>query len=857
MPDMLCLIMHAFLLEPPRLHMAFKEDRLEAGAAEILGFKCHLAPCHAVAHAGILRCMLRAQLLGRPRFWVGPLELTNLSPKATLLLAHLCCVLRPVPRLALERLLWEKDGTQNIRQALRRLKQLEGADSWLVVAPEVAVIASSDLHGVHVALEQGRFEDALMGLRQPLLHFDFDLSESFGQWWQLEQRRWSDLREDALQKLVARAEAQHDLERAVSFQAELCSFDTLSETRHRHLMQLHLQREDREAALAVFEALRRHLAQFGMEPLEETRALLQTAPTKLAARVAQAVAVLKMPDGVSELQQRDVLVIAAMLEVPAMDVLEAMLHSEEVPTDLPEPAKRWWHQRAAVVLETRGEALFRIARHQLEAGNISVAVERYVIAGRAALRERGAKAALRLLWPAFDVLETLGSDAFDLRLEALRLFADIALKNDDLQLAETIKDSLELLARTSQRDEHWFEWHAYQANIGLAFGDLKAARMAGDQAFELIERWGRTYAAPPELPELLERAQLINALIALHTRQPDAEAQLRALIGSTQIELRIRVLNTLAAVLGGRNEYAQALTYLEQSLTWARAHAALNVVAQTLSNLGTLAQQLGDFQRSETYFREAIELWRRLENTYGEVMIIGNLATMHLERGAYGFAWNSAVEAFELAERAGLVVAQLLALRTLATLELRFGRPEAALECLMRHQQLALQGQNQRLHRVGEVMEHVVHALKTPDQPALKIIDVLMDLEREGLGGYAQVMRAWLCLGVREDSSQHTLIERLAPINNAHYQLIRIIAQGIFALRHGGNSNLIETLDQALQTFPSEWRALGYSVLSQLLEHTGKTERSARAMETARIFRAEQLEGLPESQRQALAQMKL
>jgi DNA-binding SARP family transcriptional activator/tetratricopeptide (TPR) repeat protein len=804
--------------------------------------------------------MLRTQLLGRPRFWVGQLELVNLSSKATLLLAYLCCVQRPVPRLMLERLLWDKDGTQNIRQALRRLKQLEGADSWLIVAPEVALIASNDLQGVYAALEQERFEMALQGLRQPLLDFDFDLPESFGQWWQLEQRRWSDLREDTLQKLVTRAEMQGDFERAVAFQTELCSFDLLSETRYRHLIHLHLQREDRTAALEVFETLRRNLTEFGAEPLEETRALLQTRNSKLSARVAEAIAVLGVPDGVSELERRDVVVIAVMLEVPAVDVIEVLSHDNGAPMDqpdlhnLPEPTKCWLHQRAAIVLETRGEALPRIARHQLEAGLVQQAVLNNLKAGRVALRERGSKVAFELGRRAFEGLDRLDSNQFQLRLEVILFVVGVALKRSDSSFVEQAQAALLALARASQRDEHWFEAHLNRAQIAVTFGDFVAASTATDEALKVVTRLQRAGAG---VSNWFERAALTQALIAVHTQQPDALEQLEQLLPSSQLEVRVRALNAYSALKGIRGEFKMAQAALEQSLTLARAGEALDVVAQTLSNLGTLTQQLGDLQRSESHWREALELWRCLEHPAGEVMILGNLATMHLERGAYGFAWSSAEEALELAERAGLVLPQLLALRTLATLELRFDRPGIALEYLTRHQQLAVQTQNQRLHRVGEVMQKIVHAFETPDEPALSVIDDLTNLEREGLGNYAQVMRAWLCLGVREDSTQQKLIEQLESIDNAHYQLIRTIAQGIFAVRHGGDQTLIEPLETALQAYPSEWRALGYSVLSQLFECAGEVKRSTRAMVTARAFRAEQLEGLPESRRHALERSKL
>jgi tetratricopeptide (TPR) repeat protein len=376
------------------------------------------------------------------------------------------------------------------------------------------------------------------------------------------------------------------------------------------------------------------------------------------------------------------------------------------------------------------------------------------------------------------------------------------------------------------------------------------------EALELLERLERTGAKEEDT---LERVKLIQALIAVHTTQPSALQQLELLLQSPQPEVRLRALNAYSALQGARGEFESARSALEQSLTLARAGEALDVVAQTLSNLGTLTQQLGAFEASERHWREALELWRRLEHVGGEVMVLGNLAAMHLEYGAYGFAWNSATEALELARREGLVLPQLLALRTLVTLELRFHRTRAALELLTQHQSLAKESSNDRLHRVGEVIQVVINALKLPYESARDATQAIRQLERENLGVYAQVLTAWLALGTRHNASKKALIERLGRIKHPHYHLIWLIAQGQLALRTRRYIGLTKRLENALQSYPSEWRALGYAVLEKLYRRLGqpREDRITRAAQLAAQFRQGQLEGLPQTQRRALESKKL
>jgi DNA-binding SARP family transcriptional activator/predicted ATPase len=227
---------------------------------------------------------LDARLLGPPALaWRGrPLAVR--SRKESALLYHLA--LRPggVRKEAIAELLWGPGRRGNLRVALHHLRRLPGADVWLIDDDPVALRATSDLARFELAVHDDP-EAALAawdGLpdgvpaRSWLLHgVDLAGAPAFADWLEVERERVAAAWADALLRAAERAEQEERYADAARRSRRLLADDPLHETATRALMRAAWLSGDREGAVAAFERCRRALAaELGLEPLEETRALL-------------------------------------------------------------------------------------------------------------------------------------------------------------------------------------------------------------------------------------------------------------------------------------------------------------------------------------------------------------------------------------------------------------------------------------------------------------------------------------------------------------------------------------------------------------------------------------------------------
>ncbi|MDF1523703.1 MAG: BTAD domain-containing putative transcriptional regulator, partial [Trueperaceae bacterium] len=227
---------------------------------------------------------LDVRLLGPPALAWRAEPLAVRSRKEAALLHHLA--LRPggVRKEALAELLWGPGRRGNLRVALHHLRHLPGADAWLIDEDPVALHVSSDLARFELAVHDDP-EAALAawdGLpdgvpaRSWLLHgLDLTGAPTFGDWLEVEREHVAAARADALLRAAERAEQEERYADAVRWSRRLLADDPLHETATRALMRAAWLSGDREGAVAAYERCQRALAaELGLEPLEETQALL-------------------------------------------------------------------------------------------------------------------------------------------------------------------------------------------------------------------------------------------------------------------------------------------------------------------------------------------------------------------------------------------------------------------------------------------------------------------------------------------------------------------------------------------------------------------------------------------------------
>jgi DNA-binding SARP family transcriptional activator/tetratricopeptide (TPR) repeat protein len=222
-------------------------------------------------------------LLGPPRLVVGGRVVQPGARKAIALLAYLSLEGRAT-RARLAALFWADldaaSARRNLRRELHRLRAA-GADLLRDEGDDVLAIAPSLANDVQVferALEAGDTARAAAVYRGPLLDgFDLAGPGAFEAWAAHQRERLAQRFRGALQTEVARHEAAGAWREALAGLHRLMHDDALHERHHRDAMRVHARLGEREAALQLYERLRRLLGrELGLRPMPETVALAES-----------------------------------------------------------------------------------------------------------------------------------------------------------------------------------------------------------------------------------------------------------------------------------------------------------------------------------------------------------------------------------------------------------------------------------------------------------------------------------------------------------------------------------------------------------------------------------------------------
>lgn len=182
------------------------------------------------------------------------------------------------PRPKLAALLWpdsdDRTARNNLVQTLRRLKKATGTD--LVTgedALKLSDVLEVDIAKLNVLAFQGHYQELLKSSGD-LLPYDYDDVPEFSDWLFLEREKLSNLRREALSKLVEKFERENDYGAALNYAATLLQLDPINEETYRLLMRLHYLSGNRSESLKMFEKCKTVLqTELGIEPLLETQQL--------------------------------------------------------------------------------------------------------------------------------------------------------------------------------------------------------------------------------------------------------------------------------------------------------------------------------------------------------------------------------------------------------------------------------------------------------------------------------------------------------------------------------------------------------------------------------------------------------
>jgi DNA-binding SARP family transcriptional activator len=225
--------------------------------------------------------MLRIHAVGEFRVEVEGHDRSSFAyDRATALLAWLALNPGSHARSAIASRFWpdvlDESARASLRSALWSLRRQLGEDA------NGALIATRDRVGLatDVWVDVGEAERlrAEGRLDEALALAEGELLPGFEDEWAHEAREEHTSRTaQLLEELATRAEAEHDLRRAVEFSRRSAALDPLSEEAHRALMRRLAAAGDRAGALTVFSELRsRLLTTMRIGPGDETRALAES-----------------------------------------------------------------------------------------------------------------------------------------------------------------------------------------------------------------------------------------------------------------------------------------------------------------------------------------------------------------------------------------------------------------------------------------------------------------------------------------------------------------------------------------------------------------------------------------------------
>jgi predicted ATPase len=157
------------------------------------------------------------------------------------------------------------------------------------------------------------------------------------------------------------------------------------------------------------------------------------------------------------------------------------------------------------------------------------------------------------------------------------------------------------------------------------------------EALELSQKALAAVAATADKPELLARAQALNAVGNVHVHtghlRDAVSAYAEALVIYRRLgarRLEAAALNNMGWVFVGLGEYEEALLHYKRSLRLAQELGDRAGIGVKLANIGQTYADLGDFSRARRYLDKALELHQALGEAPGMADALISLAQVDL-----------------------------------------------------------------------------------------------------------------------------------------------------------------------------------------------------------------------------------
>ncbi len=228
---------------------------------------------------------------------------------------------------------------------------------------------------------------------------------------------------------------------------------------------------------------------------------------------------------------------------------------------------------------------------------------------------------------------------------------------------------------------------------------LHTALAAGVQ----VATWTTAPVRPPPgdgpalAPQLATAAQ---ASAWLETERPNLHAAARYAAATDRPRHAVAIASAISGFLFARGYWDQATTLHQATLATARQAGDRTGQADTLSELGILRREAGEYPAAADSLTQALELYRNLDDRLGQASALDQLGTVQSETGDCAAAAASHRQAIELYRGLGHRMGQGMALKNLGAVLTRTGDyPAAAASC-----QQALGIFRDVGHRIGQAM---------------------------------------------------------------------------------------------------------------------------------------------------------
>ncbi|MEA3273890.1 MAG: tetratricopeptide repeat protein [Pseudomonadota bacterium] len=198
------------------------------------------------------------------------------------------------------------------------------------------------------------------------------------------------------------------------------------------------------------------------------------------------------------------------------------------------------------------------------------------------------------------------------------------------QVTRTVGENLEAIHHFREAGDH----HAADA-LAEPLADFLYTRSAFAEARALLAPILERQAPPAPWWALTGYGRC-----ALRLGEPQAAlvAFERALAIAPDENARGTTVNDLATTARARGDYAQALTYYEQSLAISRAIGDVAGEGASLNNIGLIYRDRGDYAQALTYLEPSLTIQRAIGDRAGEGTTLNNIGLIYQARGDHGQA---------------------------------------------------------------------------------------------------------------------------------------------------------------------------------------------------------------------------